>query len=118
VNSIERTLNDIEGVKASVNFASETVHILTTSEIKAEVIIKAIKSAGYSASLLEDQRDPALHRKGAARALIFAAIFAIPAITVSMAMSWHESIGIWLTDIFTTSRCHHILNITLYPGLR
>lgn len=109
VNSIERTLNDIEGVKASVNFASETVHILTTSEIKAEVIIKAIKSAGYSASLLEDQRDPALHRKGAARALIFAAIFAIPAITVSMAMSWHESIGIWLTDIFTT------YNIALPP---
>jgi P-type Cu+ transporter len=109
VNSIERTLNDIDGVKASVNFASETVHILTTSEIKAEVIIKAIKSAGYSASLLEDQRDPALHRKGAARALIFAAIFAIPAITVSMAMSWHESIGIWLTDIFTT------YNIALPP---
>jgi Cu+-exporting ATPase len=109
VNSIERTLNDIEGVKASVNFASETVHILTTSEIKAEVIIKAIKSAGYSASLLEDQRDPALHRKGAARALIFAAIFAIPAITVSMAMSWHESIGIWLTEIFTT------YNIALPP---
>ena len=109
VNSIERTLNDIEGVKASVNFASETVHILTTSEIKAEVIIKAIKSAGYSASLLEDQRDPALHRKGAARALIFAAIFAIPTITVSMAMSWHESIGIWLTDIFTT------YNIALPP---
>jgi Cu+-exporting ATPase len=109
VNSIERTLNDIEGVKASVNFASETVHILTTSEIKAEVIIKAIKSAGYSASLLEDQRDPALHRKGAARALIFAAIFAIPAITVSMAMSWHESIGNWLTDIFTT------YNIALPP---
>ena len=109
VNSIERTLNEIEGVKASVNFASETVHILTTSEIKAEVIIKAIKSAGYSASLLDDQKDPALHRRGAARALIFAAIFAIPAITVSMAMSWHDSIGTWLTDIFTT------YNIALPP---
>ncbi|MEY4291493.1 MAG: hypothetical protein RL130_1435, partial [Actinomycetota bacterium] len=28
VNTIERTLNEIPGVKASVNFASETVHIL------------------------------------------------------------------------------------------
>ena len=102
VNTIERTLNELDGVKASVNFASETVHILTSAEIKAEVIIKAIKSAGYNATLLDDQNDPALHRKGAATALIFAAIFAIPAITISMAMSWHDSIGIWLTDLFTT----------------
>ena len=109
VNSIERTLNEIEGVKASVNFASETVHILTSVEIKPEVIIKAIKSAGYSATLLADQNDPALHRKGAARALIFAMIFAIPAITISMAMSWHDSIGVWLTDLFTT------YNIALPP---
>jgi len=102
VNSIERTLNEIEGVKASVNFASETVHVLAAPEIKAEAIIKAIKSAGYCATLLADQNDPALHRTGAARALIFAALFAIPAIVISMVMDWHEPIGDWLTDIFTT----------------
>lgn len=102
VNTVERALNEIPGVKASVNFASETVHILAPSQIKAEVIIKAIKSAGYTANLLDDQRDPALHRKGAARALFFAAILAIPAIIVSMAMSWHQAIGEWLTDVFTT----------------
>ena len=102
VNSIERALHEIDGVKASVNFASETVHVLATAQIQAEVIIKAIKSAGYSATLLEDQNDPALHRKGAALALIFAAIFAIPAITISMMMQWHDPIGNWLTDLFTT----------------
>lgn len=109
VNSIERALNEIDGVKASVNFASETVHILVSPEIKAEMIIKAIKSAGYSAALLDDQNDPALHRKGATRALIFAMIFAIPAITISMAMSWHDSIGEWLTNLFVT------YNIALPP---
>ena len=102
VNSIERTLNEIEGVKASVNFASETVHVLAAPEIKAEAIIKAIKSAGYSATLLADQNDPALHRTGAARALILAALFAIPAIVISMVMDWHEPIGDWLTEVFTT----------------
>jgi Cu+-exporting ATPase len=102
VNTVERTLNEIPGVKASVNFASETVHILAPAQLKAEVIIKAVKGAGYTATLVDDQSDPALHRKGAARALIFAAIFAIPAIVISMAMSWHDEIGIWLTDLFTT----------------
>ncbi len=103
VNSVERSLNAIPGVSASVNFASETVHILAPAEVKAEVIIKAIKSAGYGASLLEDQRDPALHRKGAASALFFAALFAIPTIAISMVMSWHETVGDWLFDLFTTN---------------
>jgi Cu+-exporting ATPase len=101
VNTIERTLNEIPGVKASVNFASETVHILAPADISTEQIIKAIKSAGYSATLLTDQADPALHRKGAARALFFAALFALPAITISMVMSWHQPINDWLIDLFT-----------------
>ena len=100
VNSVERSLNSIPGVSASVNFASETVHILAPSEVKAEVIIKAVKAAGYSATLLENRNDPALHRKGAARALFFAIIFAVPTIAISMVMSWHESIGNWLFDLF------------------
>ncbi|MFM6941154.1 MAG: heavy metal translocating P-type ATPase [Candidatus Planktophila sp.] len=101
VNSVERSLNALPGVSASVNFASETVHIVAPAEVKAEVIIKAIKSAGYGASLLDDQHDPALHRKGAARALFFAAIFAVPTIAISMVMSWHDSIGTWLYKLFT-----------------
>lgn len=101
VNTIERTLNEIPGVKASVNFASETVHILAPADVSTEQIIKAIKSAGYSATLMTDQADPALHRKGAARALFFAALFAIPAITISMVMSWHQPINDWLIDLFT-----------------
>ena len=101
VNTIERTLNEIPGVKASVNFASETVHILAPSDVSAEQIIKGIKSAGYSATLLTDQADPALHRKGAARALFFAALFAIPSIAISMVMSWHQPINDWLIELFT-----------------
>ena len=103
VNSVERSLNAISGVSASVNFASETVHILAPAEVKAEVIIRAVKSAGYSASLLEDQRDPALHRKGAARALFFSILFAVPTIAISMVMSWHESVGNWLFDLFISN---------------
>lgn len=100
VNSVERSLNSIPGVSASVNFASETVHVLAPSEVKAETIIKAVKSAGYEASLLDDQRDPALHRKGAARALIFSILFAVPTIAISMVMSWHDSVGNWLFNLF------------------
>ena len=35
VNTIERNLNEITGVKASVNFASETVHVLAPSQVSS-----------------------------------------------------------------------------------
>jgi Cu+-exporting ATPase len=100
VNSVERAVNEIPGVSASVNFASETLHLLAPSSLDAKTIIKQVKSAGYEARLLEDQSNPALHRKGTARALIAAALFAIPAIAISMVMSWHPAINDWLISSF------------------
>ena len=102
VNSIERTLNEMDGVSASVNFASETVHILAPADLPAELVIKKIKGAGYGATLLSDGSSPALHRKGAARALIFATLFAVPSIAISMVMSWHQPINSWLIDFFNS----------------
>ena len=100
VNSIERALNEIEGVSASVNFASETVHVLAPADLSAELVIKKIKDAGYGATLLSDGASPALHRKGAARALFFATLFAVPSIAISMVMSWHQPINDWLIALF------------------
>jgi Cu+-exporting ATPase len=123
VNSVERSLNAIPGVSASVNFASETVHVLAPSEVKAEVIIKAVKAAGYSASLLEDRSDPALHRKGAARALFAATIFAVPTIAISMVMSWNHAIGDWLFNLFISNgwplppNSHHLFTSWLALAL-
>jgi P-type Cu+ transporter len=100
VNSVERAVNEIPGVSASVNFASETLHLLAPSGLDAKVVIKQVKSAGYEARLLEDQSNPALHRKGAARALLAASLFAIPSVAISMVMSWHPAINEWLISIF------------------
>ncbi|NBU57533.1 MAG: cation-translocating P-type ATPase, partial [Actinobacteria bacterium] len=99
VNSIERALNEIPGVSASVNFASETVHLLAPADFSPDIAIKKIKSAGYGATLLDNQSDPALHRKGAATALFWASLFAIPSVTISMVMSWHQPINTWLISL-------------------
>jgi Cu+-exporting ATPase len=92
VNSIEKSLKEIDGVSASVNFATETVHILAPAEIKSSEIIKKIKGAGYSATLVEDGANPALHNRKSGRALFFALIFAIPTIAISMVHQWHERV--------------------------
>jgi Cu+-exporting ATPase len=100
VNNIERAVNEIPDVSASVNFASETLHLLAPAELDVATVIRKVKSAGYEAKLLDDQSNPALHRKGAARALFFAALFAIPSIAISMVMAWHPAINEWLIDLF------------------
>jgi len=102
VNSIERALSEIPGVSASVNFASETVHVLAPASLNPQIIVKKIKAVGYEAALLENHSDPALHRKGATRALFFAAIFAIPSVAISMMMSWHQGINDWLISLFNS----------------
>ena len=92
VNTIERALNNLDGVSATVNFASETAHILAPAEVSMKKLIETVKSAGYSAQLLGDSNQFALHSKRSAIALFFALLFSVPAIAISMTMAWHEQI--------------------------
>ena len=96
VNSVEKALNSASGVRATINFATETAHILAPAEISAKELIKIVEKAGYKAQLLQDARSVTLHNKKSARALFFAFIFAVPAIAISMVMSWHHQIDMWI----------------------
>ena len=92
VNTVEKALNAVEGVSATVNFATETAHILAPADMDAKELIKTVEKAGYKASLLQDGQAVTLHNKKSARALFFAFIFAVPAVAISMVMSWHHYI--------------------------
>jgi Cu+-exporting ATPase len=98
VNTVEKALNSIEGVNATVNFATETAHILAPAEMDAKEFIKIVEKAGYSAKLITDAQSITLHSKKSARALFFASIFAIPAVAISMVMSWHHQIDMWIHE--------------------
>lgn len=92
VNTVEKSLNAMSGVSASVNFATETVHVLAPAEVKTADLIKKIKSSGYAAALIEDGAGPAMHNRKSGVALFFAILFAVPAILVSMVEQWRETI--------------------------
>jgi len=104
VNSIERALNNLVGVSATVNFASETAHILAPAEISTKKLIETVKSAGYSAQLLGDSNQFALHSKQSAIALFFALLFSAPAIAISMTMAWHEQIDARILQVLDDLR--------------
>jgi len=98
VNTVEKALNSVNGVRATVNFATETAHILAPAEMNAKDFIKIVEKAGYSATLVTDVQSITLHSKKSARALFFASIFAIPAVLLSMIMSWHHQVDMWIHE--------------------
>ena len=98
VNSIEGALNSIPGVKATVNFATESVHVSADEDVTTKSLIAAIKSAGYVATLVSDPSQLALHSKRSGLALALSILFAVPAIAMSMVMSWHHSIDMFVHD--------------------
>jgi Cu+-exporting ATPase len=98
VNAVEKALNNMEGVRATINFATETAHVMAPADMDIKELIKTVEKAGYKASLLQDAQAVTLHSKKSARALFFAFIFAVPAVALSMVMSWHHSIDMWIHD--------------------
>ena len=98
VNAVEKALNNMDGVRATINFATETAHVLAPADMDVKDLIKTVEKAGYKASLLQDAQAVTLHSKKSARALFFAFIFAVPAVALSMVMSWHHAIDMWIHD--------------------
>ena len=100
VNAVERSLNSMPGVSATVNFAAETAHVLAPAEITAKEIIKKIEGAGYEGKEIGDNEAITLHSKKSALALIFGLIFTIPVAIFSMSMSLQMDFGNWLVEGF------------------
>jgi len=50
-NRIERKLNKVPGVEATVNYATEKARIRTTAELSSAELILVVESAGYNASV-------------------------------------------------------------------
>ena len=66
---IEKKLNRLEGVSATVNYATEKVTVQVASGTTAQALIETIEKTGYGATLpAESPRDPDLelraHRLG------------------------------------------------------
>jgi Cu+-exporting ATPase len=109
VNSVEKALNSVNGVSATINFATETAHILAPAEMSAKELIKIVEKAGYSASVFADGQSITLHSKKSARAFFFAFIFAVPAVALSMVMSWHHQVDMWIHDALDAAGLPHPL---------
>ena len=87
-NRIERRLNKLDGVAASVNYATERASVeFAPGVVAPEQLVAAVEAAGYSATLPADEAGPATAVDPTAavrRRLIFAAALSVPALLMAM----------------------------------
>ncbi|HEU5104676.1 MAG TPA: heavy metal translocating P-type ATPase [Solirubrobacterales bacterium] len=87
---VEKNLNRLEGVEASVNFATERASVsFDPDRVAPEQLVEAVADVGYSASLPADrdeERDEAAPDPTAdlRRRLIFASVLSLPVLLLSM----------------------------------
>jgi Cu+-exporting ATPase len=85
VARVERKLNAIDGVRASVNLATETANVEAPASVTVESLVAAVESAGYSASLHTDAAPEAEDRPDdLLRRLIVAAPLTVAVIVIAM----------------------------------
>jgi Cu+-exporting ATPase len=98
---IEKTLNRLDGVQASVNFATETAQVRVTSPgASIERLIDTVRKAGYDAHAQETGTvaDHGAERDAALRAFLLAAILTVPLLVemAGMAVGRHGVLPLWL----------------------
>ena len=95
---IEKKLNKVEGVTATVNFATETATVQANSGIELTTLIAAVEGAGYQAHV----KNPEIAEKPANYVwqLLLALVLGVPVIAISMTHFWHPPH--WTTFILAT----------------
>ncbi|GAB3562466.1 heavy metal translocating P-type ATPase [Amycolatopsis endophytica] len=86
---VERALNKIEGVRASVNYATERATVQVPAGIGDEVLVERIRKAGYGARPRgTGDGDPTERRvRDLRRRLIVAAVLAVPLCDLSITLA-------------------------------
>src|ERR687897_1903084 len=94
---IEKKLNRLEGVNATVNYATEKATVQFGGTTTPEALIETIERTGYGATLpSEDERDPDHDVRMLGRRTVVAAVLGLPVIVLSMVPAWQFDGWQWL----------------------
>ncbi|PZQ45179.1 MAG: heavy metal translocating P-type ATPase, partial [Phenylobacterium zucineum] len=85
---IEKKLNKLDGVQASVNYATEKALVLFPTAIPVDDLIQVVQNTGYGAAPHSEDSVPVDHASTLRTRLIWAAVFGVPVIALSMVPAW------------------------------
>jgi P-type Cu+ transporter len=94
---IEKKLNRLDGVSATVNYATEKASVQFGGATTPETLIETIERTGYGASLPTDgERDPDQEVRALGRRTLVAAVLSLPVIVLAMVPAWQFDGWQWL----------------------
>ncbi|MEV4301713.1 heavy metal translocating P-type ATPase [Nonomuraea sp. NPDC049624] len=101
-NRIERKLNKLEGVTATVNYATEKAKVTFPDGLDPQALISEVEKAGYTAALpapkeQEEQAEPADELRPLRDRLIAAVTLSVPVIAMAMVPALQFTNWQWLS---------------------
>lgn len=81
---IEKKLNKLDGVQASVNYATEKAHVVAPGGVGVDDLIATVQGAGYDAAVPVPEAPPRDRAAEIKRRLVVSAALAIPVIVLAM----------------------------------
>lgn len=102
-NRIERKLNKLDGVTATVNYATEKAKVSYPASVSTDDLLRTVEQAGYAAALPAPAgsdtaadgeatgRDPLRDR------LVISAILSVPVVALAMVSAWQFDYWQWLS---------------------
>jgi Cu+-exporting ATPase len=102
---VERRLNSIDGVTATVNYATERAHVAAVAGIDVDELIEAVEAAGYGAEVAADGRpehhDPSVPGADPAaewrRRLAICTALSVPVVAMAMIPALQFDYWQWLS---------------------
>ncbi len=100
-NRVERRLNRLDGVTASVNYATEKARVRAPDGVDPATLVEQVEAAGYTAELPRPAAAPEPVRADPARALrerlVACAVLAVPVIAMAMVPAFQFTYWQWIS---------------------
>ena len=96
---IEKRLNRIDGVQASVNFATEQASVDFGAGVTAGDLVAAVEATGYTATVHRREQTPT---DGDPRRLVASVALTLPVLALSMVPAWQFGGWQWLALLLST----------------
>uniref|UniRef100_UPI002B26E765 cation transporter n=1 Tax=Nocardioides sp. TaxID=35761 RepID=UPI002B26E765 len=104
-NRIQRKLNKLDGVEASVNYATEKASVTYDDSVTTDTLLATVAAAGYAAAvpLPDVERDPDAGGGVSLRTrMIVSAVLSVPVIAMAMVPALQVDGWQWISLVLTT----------------
>jgi P-type Cu+ transporter len=99
---VEKKLNRLPGVSATVNYATESAHVVFGPQVAVDDLVRAVENAGYGASLIADSQSSDREVVDLRRRFLIAAALAVPVAILTMVPIAQFPLWQWVALALTT----------------